>query len=321
MQPKSIVTLTPNPAVDLCTSIDHVIAFHKLRCGEARRDPGGGGINVARVIRRLGGNPVAIFPAGGPIGGLLQKLLASETINGIAVAIAGDTREDITIDEQKTGAQFRFVLPGPVLWPDEIAGIFRAVKSNSTRDGFLVASGSLPPGMDAKFYAEISRIAETAGMKFVIDSSGPALAAALEAGAFLVKPSLRELRELTGEALTQERAWVDAARALTLRHRVEWVALTLGEMGALLVSDKVSLRATAPKVTPVSTVGAGDSFLGALVWGLARGEDVQTALRFAVASGTAAMLSPGTDLSHPADIERLVAKVEVHELKTHPAFA
>lgn len=321
MLPRSIVTLTPNPAVDLCTSIDRVISFHKLRCGEARRDPGGGGINVARVVRRLGGHPIAIFPAGGPIGGLLQKLLATESVNGIAVPIAGDTREDITIDEHETGAQFRFVLPGPVVWPDEIAGILRALKSHFAPDGFLIASGSLPLGMRPEFYADCSRMAHDAAMKFVVDSSGPALAAAVEAGAFLIKPSLRELCELTGESLTQERAWLEAARSLTLRHPVKWVALTLGEMGALLVSDTVAFRAMAPKISPVSTVGAGDSFLGALAWALAGGESGRDALRYAVASGTAAMLSPGTDLSHSTDIERLLPKVEIRELESHRALA
>jgi len=321
MQPRPIVTLTPNPAVDLCTSVDQVIPFHKLRCGEARRDPGGGGINAARVIRRLGGDPAAIFPAGGPIGGLLEKLLAAESVNGLAVPISGDTREDITIDERKTGSQFRFVLPGPVLLPDEIASLLAVVKSNSARSGFLVASGSLPRGMDPQFYSGVARIAKRAGTKFIVDSSGTALAEALKAGVFMIKPSLRELRELTGKALTQEPAWIEAARALVLRHRVEWVALTLGEMGALLVGNSIVFRASAPRVTPVSTVGAGDSFLGALVWALAKGEDVRTALRFGVASGTAAMLSPGTDLGHPADIERLMSKVEIHELQPDPAIA
>lgn len=220
----SVVTLTPNPAVDLCTSIDEVIALHKLRCADARRDPDGDGINVARVNRRLGGDPVAIFPADGPIGALLQKLVAAESVCAVAVPIAGDTREDITIDERKTGAQHRFVLPGPKLSPNEVTGIFDALQSNSAENGFLVASGSLP-------------------------------------------------------------------------------------------------RAIAPKLKPVSTVGAGDSFLGALVWALANGEDVTAALRFAVASGTAAMLSPGTDLSHPADIERLASKVEIRELHAHPVLA
>jgi len=319
MQP--IITLTPNPAVDLCTSIDRVVALHKLRCGDTRRDPGGGGINVARVIHRLGGNPAAIFPAGGPIGDLLQKLLAGECVAGVAVPIHGDTREDITIDERATAGQFRFVLPGPVLGVGEREALINTLKANLRKGGFVVASGSLPPGMEAEFYGEISRLVQAAGGKFILDSSGPALAAALDSGAFLIKPSLRELRELTGKPLTQERAWLEAARSLTLQHRVEWVALTLGDMGALLVSNSLALRALAPKIVPVSTVGAGDSFLGALVWALAKGEDIRSALGLAVASGTAAMLSRGTDLSHPADIERLLPKVDIHELQPLPTFA
>ena len=276
---------------------------------------------MARVIRRLGGNVVAVFPAGGPIGGLLQTLLIAESVTGIAVPIAGDTREDITIDEQITGAQYRFVLPGPQLRAGESESLIAALEANLPARGFVVASGSLPPGLDPGFYGAISRLVVASGARFVLDSSGPALAAALNTGAFMIKPSLRELRELTGQALTQERSWLEAARALISRYPVQWVALTLGEMGALLVSDSVALRATAPKIAPVSTVGAGDSFLGALVWALAEGQDVRMALRFAVASGTAAMLARGTDLSHPVDIESLLAKVEVHDFESLPAFA
>jgi 6-phosphofructokinase 2 len=309
-----VLTLSLNPAVDMCTSVGRIEPFHKLRCGDARRDPGGGGINVARVIRRLGGDTVALFPAGGPIGRLLEKLLAAEDVKFTSLPISGDTREDLTIDETATGAQFRFVLPGPDMIPAEIERVVDAMKSHMEEAEFLVASGSLPPGVPQDFYARVGQLARAAGVKFILDSSGPALAAALDHDVYMIKPSLRELGELTGEALAQEPAWLGAARSLVTLRRVEWVALTLGEMGALLVGRDLVLRASAPKIVPVSTVGAGDSFLGAMVCALANGQDMRGALRLAIASGTAAMLARGTDLAHAADSERLSAMVQIDEI-------
>src|SRR5690242_3250418 len=115
----SIVTLTMNPAVDLCTNVERLISGHKLRCDAVRHDAGGGGINVARVVRRLGGDPTAVFPAGGPMGQLLCALVDREAVRRECINVGGDTREDITVDERATGAQYRFVLPGPRLSPTE----------------------------------------------------------------------------------------------------------------------------------------------------------------------------------------------------------
>jgi 6-phosphofructokinase 2 len=312
MPSSRIVALTPNPAVDVCVSVERMVPFHKMRCADARRDAGGGGINVARVINRLGGHPLALFPAGGPIGRLLENLVAAEGVQYRSLPIAGDTREDMTIDERSTGAQFRFVLPGPSLSPIEAHAFLNMIETITPEAEYVVASGSLPPGLAAEFYALAARLLPET--KFILDTSGLALAAALEHGVHMIKPSLRELRELTGETLSGERSWLEAAKTLVSRRSVEWVALTLGEDGALLVGRDQVLRATAPKITAASTVGAGDSFLGALVWAMASGRDMKAALRLAVASGSAAMLARGTELGHPSDIARLAEKVEVHEL-------
>jgi 6-phosphofructokinase 2 len=314
MAASRIVTVTPNPAVDMCSSVERVAPFHKLRCGIARRDPGGGGINVARVVRRVGGDATALFPSGGPLGQLLENLVAAEHVKYVALPIAADTREDVTIDERSTGAQFRFVVQGPSLSSAETKSFLELIKANLKDAAYVVASGSLPPGVSEEFYADVSCLASACGVKFVVDSSGAALARALDSATYLVKLSLRELRELTGNDLPEERDWLAAARDLIARRKIEWVALTLGEMGALLVGRNIALRATAPKIVPVSTVGAGDSFLGTLIWALADGREMRAALRLAVASGTAAMLSSGTDLSHPADIAELAGKVSIEDV-------
>lgn len=309
-----ILTLTMNPAVDICAGVERIFPGHKLRCRLVRRDAGGGGINVARVVRRLGGDPVAVFPSGGPTGQLLERLIIGERVRYVAVPIAGDTREDFTVDESATSDQYRFVLPGPLLTAPEERACLDAVDRELSTGTILVASGSLPPSVEPEFYRRVAERARASGAKFVLDSSGVALKAALGVGVHLIKPSLREFEQLAGKPLPDESARLAAANSLIAQGRCEQVALSLGEEGALLVGADFAFCATAPRVEAASTVGAGDSFLGALVWTMARNDKPQDALRFAVAAGSAAMLSRGTGLCNTQDIERLARLVEIVEV-------
>lgn len=309
-----VVTLTMNPAIDLLVSVEQVAAFHKLRAGNERRDPGGGGINVARVIKRLGGDVTAMFPAGGALGELLRRLIDAEGIPALTTTIAGETREDFTVLEHATGAQYRFVLPGPFLAESEWRGCLNVFTSVEESARFVVASGSLPPGVPDDFYARLVNAAKQEDKKTVIDTSGPPLHAALSAGVYLLKPNLNEFRLVTGEALGTEAAQIEACRTLINNRQAEIVALTLGEQGALLVARDLVLRANALPIKLVSVVGAGDSFLGAMIWSLARGHTLDLAFRYAVAAGSAALLMPGTELGQAKDIERLVSEVEIQIL-------
>ncbi|MBI3678463.1 MAG: 1-phosphofructokinase family hexose kinase [Proteobacteria bacterium] len=314
MPARAVVTLTMNPAVDASTTVDQVVPFHKLRCTPARRDAGGGGINVARVLKRLNQDASAIFTAGGALGLLLRQLVAREDVNGIAIDIAGDTREDFSAFEKDTGKQFRFVLPGPSVNESEQAACLSALQRALPAAQFLVASGSLPPGVASDFYARVARAAKKAETKFILDTAGPALKDALKEGAYLIKPSLREFRQLVGGDVEETGACVKAARALIEKKGAEIVLLSLGERGAIAVSRDAAYRAEAPKVTAVSTVGAGDSFLGAAVASLVEGKSLQETLRHGVAAGTAALLSPGTDLCRPEHIARLIGDVVVEKV-------
>jgi 6-phosphofructokinase 2 len=308
-----IVTFTPNPAIDVSTTVVRIMPDHKLRCSAARYDPGGGGINVARVVRRLGGDVTAIYPRGGVAGLSLDRLVEQEKIACKTTDIAEETRLDFAMHEDATGKQFRFVLPGPTLAGHECrACLDRLAACAGT--GFVVASGSLPPGAPTEFYAQASRIVKSAGGRFLLATSGPALNAALAEGVFLVKPSLRELCDAAGEPLDDEADWIRACAGLVKHGRAAIVALTLGSRGALLVAEGRVLRARPPPLTPVSSVGAGDSFLGALVWGLAARYDLAAALRLAVAAGSSAVLNPGTELAHADDTRRLVDAVTVREM-------
>lgn len=305
---KLILTVTVNPALDVSTATEQVLSGHKLRCSASRLDPGGGGVNVARVIQRLGGQSLAVYTAGGATGDAYRRLLEAERVPALAVPINGSTRQNFTVDETRTGKQFRFVLEGPELSEEEWRACLARVAESIPMDGYVVASGSLPPGVPEDFYARVARITRDYGARCVVDSSGPPLAAALAEGVFLVKPSLRELEAHFGGPLPGERQ-IEAVSALVADRSAEYVALTLGGAGALLASKDGIIRVPVPRVRAVSTVGAGDSFLGAFVLRLAQGHPVEVAFRAAVAAGSAAAMTPATELCHRADVERLEAEL------------
>lgn len=313
-----IVTITINPAIDLSVNVDYVEPTRKLRCSAPKRDPGGGGINVARAAHRLGSDVVAIYPTGGAIGKLLHRLVEREGIDSIVTPSHVETRENFTAYEESTGEQYRFVLPGSALHRAEWEACLDKLSSLPSRPRFVVASGSVPPGVPEDFFAQVARAAKKLGAKMVIDTSGPALGAALDEGVTLAKPNQNELSELVGEPLSTDAARVAACRKLIDDGRTEMVALTLGEDGALLVTGRQAWRAQPMRIEVVSTVGAGDSFLGGLVAALAKAQPLDQAFRMAVAAGSAAVMSAGTELCRDEDVKRLMPLVKISEIATAP---
>lgn len=313
----AFVTVTLNPALDLSTAVAHVVDAHKLRCEAPVVHPGGGGVNVARVLHRLGADVLALCTAGGPTGERLSRLLAGEGVAGLYLPIGGDTRESFSVRETSTGREYRFVLPGPTLTGLEWQNCLDRLRALPGHVRYLVASGSLPPGVPTDFYARLARLARDVGARLVLDTSGPALAEALAEGVWLVKPSLRELSELSGEALTSPQARLAAARSLVASGGAQWVALSLGPEGAQLVSARHALYAAALEVPVRSTIGAGDSFLAGLLSALDRHEDNGAlALARGMAAAAAALSSPGTALCQSAAVDRLVAQVQVKSADT-----
>jgi 6-phosphofructokinase 2 len=306
-----IVTLTPNPAIDLSTSVDRIVPARKLRCTPQRRDPGGGGVNVARVVKRFGGNVEAILPVGGFTGQLLRRLITDQGIANRVIAAEAETREDFSISETSSGQQYRFVLPGMPLHETEWRKCLDALAATMPKPKFVVGSGSLPPGVPNDFYAQAAAIARELGAKFIVDTSGAALAAAIEHGVYMIKPNLREMRDLAGVELLHQDDWIVAAREYINTGKVEVVALSLGHLGALLVTRDMALRAPALPIKPVSAVGAGDSFLGAMIFSLARGNSLADAFRLGMAAGSSALINAGTELCRPEDTYRLYATVTI----------
>lgn len=305
-----IVTLTMNPALDVSSTVERVVSEHKLRCGPSRFDPGGGGVNVSRAIRNLGGSSIAVYPLGGPTGQAYRGFLEEAGVVGRVITIAGNTRESFTVDETSTGEQFRFVLQGPEFREPEWRACLSVVGDHLPVGGFLVASGSLPPGVPEDFYAQLARICADHDIRLVVDASGPALAAALDEGVFLIKPSRDELVELVdapGELDRPEQ--VEAAHSIVADGRAEVVALTLGASGAILVTADDELHLPTPQIEVASAVGAGDAFLAGLVLRLAEGRPIAEAFRTAVAAGSATAMLPATELCRAEDVARLESEL------------
>ncbi|WP_235927735.1 1-phosphofructokinase family hexose kinase [Sandarakinorhabdus rubra] len=301
-----VVTLTLNPAIDGSARVDCVRPTVKLRTHGQRFDAGGGGINVARVIARMGGDVEALYLAGGITGPILEGLVARTGIAHRALAIAGDTRIAQVVHEEATGAEYRFTPEGPEVSAAE-ADLLLATLAQTSCD-WLVLSGSLPRGLEPDFLARIVAMVRSRGRRVVLDTSGPALAATLAAGGLtLVKPNREELEQLAGRALPRIEDVHAAAHALVDSGGAALVAVTLGADGALLAGVGVDMLLPAPAVPRASSVGAGDSFLAGMVFALASGMPEADALRLGIAAGAAAVMTPGTDLAHADDIRRLAA--------------
>jgi 6-phosphofructokinase 2 len=305
----TIVTLTMNPAIDASTSVERVTPDDKLRCGPLRREPGGGGINVARAIGRLGGEALALYPAGGAIGALLETLLDNEPVRHVRLDVAGSTRENVTVSESSTERQYRFVMPGPQLEEAECAAILERIDALDPSPDYLVASGSLPPGMGPEFHAQLARRARAQGTRFVLDTSGASLREGLASGAWLIKPNLRELGQIAGRDVSDDPEQERVARELVDSGVVEVVVVSLGAGGALLVTAGRCERIRAPTVPIRSRVGAGDSTVGGIVLGMVRGMEVGDAVRYGVAAGAAAVMTPGTELCRREDTDRLFGRL------------
>lgn len=306
----AIVTLTVNPALDVSSSVDHVVPERKLRCEAPCWEPGGGGINVSRALHKLGGGSLALYTRGGPTGQQLEALLNEEGITHQPVPIEGTTRESFAVFEAATGLQYRFNMPGPPLREREWQSCLEALEALQPAPAFIVASGGLPPGVPAEFYARVARLGREMGARVIIDTSGPPLVAAVNEGVFLIKPNQNELGPLIGSVEGDEDRQVAAVRELVATGRCEAVVISLGRAGALLVAVDGCERIPAPTVPIQSKVGAGDSMVAGIVLALARGEPVRNAARFGVAAGTAAVMTPGSELCRREDVERLYAAMQ-----------
>lgn len=305
----SIITITFSPCIDKSATVPALIPEKKLKCSLPKLEPGGGGINVARAIKKLGGTAIAVYPAGGYTGMFFNKLVADENIPAIIIDTKNETRENIIIFDVSENKQYRFGMPGMPLEKDEWQHLLDAVEEMDDV-AFIVASGSLPPGVPDDIFADIATIANRKKAKLIIDTSGKPLQHAVEKGVYLLKPNLGELAKLVNKEHLKENEVGRYARELIGHGKVEAVVVSMGERGALLVTEKGERFIKAPPAERRSTVGAGDSMVAGMVLMLSQDKSLEEAAQYGVACGTAATLNPGTELCSREDADRFFEQIQ-----------
>lgn len=301
----NVYTLTLAPSLDSATLTPQIYPEGKLRCTSPVFEPGGGGINVARAISHLGGKATAIFPAGGATGEHLIALLADEQVPTQSVNTRDWTRQNLHVHVETSGEQYRFVMPGAALSDNEFRQLEEHVLAIDS-GSLLVISGSLPPGVNVKKLTQLIVTAQQKGIRCIVDSSGEALTAALDIGNIeLVKPNLKELSALVGRELTQPDDVRNAAREIVNKGKALRVVVSLGPQGALAVDAEHCVQMVPPPIKSQSTVGAGDSMVGAMTLKLAEGATLEDMVRYGVAAGSAATLNQGTRLCSLADTQKI----------------
>jgi 6-phosphofructokinase 2 len=292
-----------------------MVPDEKLRCTDPQLDPGGGGINVSRAIHALGGETLALVALGGLTGDRLADLLRKSGVSFLGITGPGETRQSLTVTEEVSGRQFRFMLPGPVWGEADQARVFTLLRAAGKPGGYAVISGSQPPGVPVDFPAQLARA--MAGLRVVLDTSGKALTEAVEhpiPGLDLLRMDGEEAEALAGVPLVSRAETADFAASLVRRGIARQVIVARGADGSVLADDTVRLHAKAPKVTVISKVGAGDSFVGGYVLAASRGQSKAEALRQGVAAAAAAVMTPATDLCRAEDVARLLPECEVAEV-------
>jgi len=301
----NILTITLNPSIDKNYIVEQLVADHKLRCPNPGIDAGGGGINVAKGLQRLGLSAKALALTGGRNGEQFRELVESEGIDILEIPINGETRESIMITEKSSKKQFRIVLDGPVIKKEIGEEALETIRTMNPFPSMIVASGSLPIGIDEDFYARIGKLAREKNAKYIVDTAGQPLIHAVKQGVYLVKPNLKELSKLAGLESLELDDVDEAAMELIKRGECEVVVVSLGPAGAMLVTAGGYRHIPAPTVEKKSTVGAGDSMVAGMVWAICEGKSMDEMAMMGVACGTAATMNEGTRLFRKEDVDRL----------------
>lgn len=298
-----ILTITLNPCIDKSSTVEKIKPESKLRCSEVVNEPGGGGINVSKALKKLETTSVALFPSGGHNGNMLCSLLDEENIVFHAVDSKVETRENWIVLEGSTVNQYRFTFPGRQVQEATIITLIDQIRSFSP--SFVIASGSLPPGLPDYFYGLVVKNAKSVGAKCIVDTSGPALQALQGKGAYLIKPNIGELCKMLNVDWLDKEEVADAAHQAIMDGYAEMIAVSMGPEGAWIVSEEERYFATAPKVEKRSTVGAGDSMVAGMSFMLEQNRSLKEVISYGVACGSAATMNEGTQLFNKEDADRL----------------
>lgn len=302
---KSVLTLTMNPAIDMSSHISQVVPEQKMRCDSPRYEPGGGGINVSRAIQKLGGTSTAFYLSGGKTGELLSELLDKENVEHQEVGTESWTRLNFTAFEEHSNQQYRFGMPGPDVNQQEWKKCLDVIKHTRPKPDFIVASGSLPPGVPDDFYSKVATLAIDSDIHFVLDTSKQALTSAFKEKIFLIKPNVRELQQLAGQELNNEKEQEDFVRQFIDDGKCEIMVVSMGSAGVLLGTKDHIMRLRSPSVPIRSKIGAGDSTVAGILIKLAQDENVIDSVQYGIAAGAGAVMTKGTELCRKNDVDQI----------------
>jgi len=310
-----IATITLNPSLDQHITVDGLVMDGTNRWSRLHRYAGGKGIDVSRAIHEIGGRTIAYGFIGGAIGRAVEILLDEEEVPFSFTPIQRETRTNFIITDSKSSRQTRIDAPGPHISKSEFERFRRKMRRIRPSPDLIVAGGSLPPGVPSDVYYTIIMEAKTFGVRAILDSDGQWLAEGVKAKPYLLKPNVREAEELLGRKLPTEEAIIKAALDI-VDMGIEIAVISRGKEGIIAATTKEVLKAVPPEVKVKSAVGAGDCTIAGLALKLANEEPLSKACRLAVAMGTAAVLTPGTELAHKADVEELLPQVKVKRITT-----
>jgi 6-phosphofructokinase 2 len=308
-----IATVTFNPSLDKAVTVDGLVVDEANRWNSFRRDPGGKGINVSRVIHELGGETIAYGFIGGIDGEILKQLLEQQGVPFDFTAIKGEIRSNFIITDLRTNRQTRIDAPGPAIAQDELEKLVAKIKNIKPKPDFIVFAGSVPPGVPDDIYRKLIKDIKKQGIKTVLDSDDKWLRYGVKSQPTIIKPNVHEAEELLGARLRNEATIVTAVKML-IAQGMDIVAITRGRDSSIISDGKEIIKLIPPQVEVTSTVGAGDSAVAGLVLKLSQGAGLEEAARFAVAAAVATTLTPGVELCHSKDVERLLPLVKAEKL-------
>ncbi len=304
-----IITITLNPAIDKTTSTEKIAPEKKLACISPTYEPGGGGINVSRALAHLGCDSLAMYFGGGFNAHFFKKMLTEEKIQSLVVPVKTNIRTNIIVVERSTGLQYRFGMVSHAVKENDWKAFLRKLEKQSGYE-YVVASGSLPDGVPLDFFARVSAIVKKTNAKLIVDTSGEALQAAVQEGVFMIKPNLNELSSLYGKEELKLDEAVFAAKSIIKRKGCELMVVSMGKNGGLLVTADENFHIIPPDIQVKSTVGAGDSMVAGMVFGLSKQMSLKAVLAYGIACGTAATMNAGTALCKKEDVEKIFEELK-----------
>jgi 1-phosphofructokinase family hexose kinase len=308
-----IFTVTLNPAIDREFSVPVIAYDQVLRSRAQSIDFGGKGFNVSRMLKSLGTSSTAIGFVGGRSGELLDEGLHSLGIETDFVWIEGETRTNVSIQSTAENHYIKVNEPGPTITEIEQKLLIDKITNLSSPGDWWVLAGSIPPGVSMNYYAWMITIIKAKGAKVILDSSGKALAEGYRAHPFMIKPNNFELRDLSEMPVDSMTQIVSASKVLQ-DQGVKLVVISLGDLGAVLLSAKEAWFVKSPTIKEVNPTGAGDSLVGGMVWAFEKDFQLVDALRWGVACGAAAASLNGTAVGSYQDIKALFEKTEAQQL-------